>query len=36
MNGSVAIHIAYGDISWGKTNAGKVALAAACNLENGF
>ena len=36
MCGRVAIHIAYGDISCGKTNAGKVALAAACNLEKGF
>lgn len=34
--GSVAVHIAYGDISRGKTNAAKVALAAACNLEKGF
>ena len=36
MCGSVAVHIAYGDISRGKTNATKVALAAACNLEKGF
>ena len=36
MCGSVAVHIAYGGISRGKTNAAKVALAASCNLEKGF
>ena len=36
MCGSVAVHIAYGGISRGKTNTAKVALAASCNLEKGF
>ena len=35
MCGSVAVHIDYGIICHGKTNAAKVALAAACNLEKG-
>ena len=33
---NVAIHIAYGGISRGKSNAARVALAASCNLEKGF
>ena len=34
--GSVAIHIAYGDVSRGKSNAARVALASSCNLSMGF
>ena len=36
MCGNVAIHIAYGEISRGKSNAVRIALAAACNLRKGF
>ena len=34
--GSVAVQIAFGEISRGKSNAAKIALAAACNLQHGF
>ena len=34
--GSVAVHIAFGDVSRGKSNAAKIALAAAYNLPHGF
>lgn len=34
--GNVAIHIAFGDVSRGKSNAARVALSAAGNLKNGF
>lgn len=34
--GSVGVHIAYGEVSKGKSNAAKIALAAACNLSHGF
>ena len=33
MCGNLAIHIAYGEISRGKSNAVRIALAAACNLR---
>ncbi len=36
MCGSVAIHIAYGDVSRGKSNAVKLALAACCNYLKGY
>jgi len=36
MCGTVAIHIAYGDVSRGKSNAVKLALAACCNYPKGY
>ena len=36
MCGSVGIHLAYGEVSCGKTNAVGMALAACYNLEKGF
>ena len=36
MCGSVAIHIAYGDVSRGKSNAVKLALATCCNYPKGY
>ena len=34
--GSVGVHVAYGEISKGKSNAVKVAISACCNLEKGY
>ena len=34
--GSVGIHVAFGEISKGKSNAVKVVIAACCNLEKGY
>ena len=36
MCGAAAVHIAYGDVSKGKTNAVKVAIASACNYPTGY
>ena len=33
---TVPVHVAYGDVSRGKSNAAKIALAATCNLTRGF
>ncbi len=34
--GSVSVHVAYGDVSKGKSNAVKAAIAACCNLGRGY
>ncbi len=34
--GSVSIHAAFGDVSKGKSNAVKTAIAACCNLQRGY
>lgn len=34
--GSVAVHMAFGEVSRGKSNAVKIALAACCNFPKGY
>lgn len=34
--GSVSVHVAYGEVSKGKSNSVKVAVAACCNLQRGY
>ena len=36
MCGAAVIHIAYSDVSKGKSNAVKLALASACNYPTGY